>query len=116
MPYGWIGTGCEVAEIRPDSVERLLRESHAAYYPSPVGDAQVAAWSDELAWLSASFKAVPETCDWAFVLEYELPGEGGRRPDVVVLTSDRLIVHEFKRGRTRPGHVDQVKAYAADLR
>ena len=115
MAYGWIGTGCEIADIRPDSVERVLRESYATYYTGSAGDAQVAAWRDELAWLSASFKSVPETCDWGVVLEYELPGEGGRRPDVVVLTSNRLIVLEFKRGRMRPGHLDQVKAYAADL-
>lgn len=116
MPYGWIGTGREVAELRPDLAERALHEAHATYYRESPGDAQVAAWRDELAWLSASFKSVPETCDWGVVLEYELPDEGGRRPDVVVLTSNRLIVLEFKRGRMRPGHVDQVKSYAADLK
>ena len=115
MPYGWIGTGCEIAAVRPDSVERVLRESHATYYTGSPGVSQVDAWRDELTWLSAGFRSVPETCDWGVVLEYELPGEGGRRPDVVVLTSDRLIVLEFKRGRMRPGHLDQVKAYAADL-
>jgi Schlafen group 3, DNA/RNA helicase domain len=115
MAYGWIGTGCEIAEVRTEYVERVLRESHATYYAGSPGDAQVGAWRDELGWLSASFRSVPETCDWGVVLEYELPGEGGRRPDVVVLTSNRLIVLEFKRGRMRPGHIDQVKAYAADL-
>lgn len=116
MPYGWLGTGCEFAEIKPGVVERALRESHAEYYTDSAGDSQIAAWQDEVAWLSASFKSVPETCDWGVVLEYELPGEGGRRPDVVLLTSNRIIVLEFKRGRMRPGHVDQAKAYAADLK
>jgi len=115
MAYGWMGTGCDMADVRPESVERALRESYAAYYAGSPGDSQVAAWHDELNWLSATFRSVPETCDWGVVLEYELPGEGGRRPDVVVLTSDRLIVLEFKRGRMRPGHIDQVKAYANDL-
>jgi hypothetical protein len=115
MAYGWLGTGCEIADARPETVERALRESHAAYYAGSPGASQVAAWHDELNWLSASFRSVPKTCEWGVVLEYELPGEGGRRPDVVVLTSDRLIVLEFKRGRMRPGHVDQVKAYANDL-
>ena len=115
MPYGWLGTGCEIADIRPPVVERALRESYATYYTGAPDDSQILAWQDELAWLSASFKSVPETCNWGVVLEYELPGEGGRRPDVVVLTSSRLIVLEFKRGRVRPGHLDQVKAYAADL-
>jgi hypothetical protein len=99
-----------------DAGSRLLQESHATYYSQLAGDAQVTAWRDEIAWLSASFKSIPETCDWGVVLEYELPDEGGRRPDVVVLTSNRLIVLEFKRGRIRPGHLDQVKAYAADLK
>lgn len=116
MAYGWMGSGCEVADLAVDVGERALRESYMTYYSQVAGAPQVAAWRDELAWLSASFKSVPATCPWGVVLEYELPEEGGRRPDVVVLTSNRLIVLEFKRGRIRPGHLDQVKAYAADLR
>jgi hypothetical protein len=115
MAHGWLGTGCEIAAIRPETVEHALRESYAAYYTGNPGDSQIAAWHDELSWLVAGFRSVPETCAWGVVLEYELPGEGGRRPDVVVLTSDRLIVLEFKRGRMRAGHIDQVKAYANDL-
>ena len=109
MAYGWMGTGCDLAVLRVDDGERTLRESFSTYYSEAAGNSQVTAWRDELAWLTANFKSVPETCDWGVVLEYELPDEGGRRPDVVVLTSNRLIVLEFKRGRTRPGHLDQVK-------
>ena len=116
MAYGWMGSGCDIAELQAEVGECALRESYTTYYAQAAGALQVAAWRDELAWLSASFRLVPETCDWGVVLEYELPDEGGRRPDVVVLTSNRLIVLEFKRGRTRPGHLDQVKAYAADLK
>jgi hypothetical protein len=50
------------------------------------------------------------------VLEYELPREAGRRPDVLVLQSGTVLVLEFKGyGRARPADVDQVLAYARDL-
>jgi hypothetical protein len=50
------------------------------------------------------------------VFEYELPLEGGRRPDVVVLTGGSLAVLEFKSvGVPRPADLDQVRRYSADL-
>jgi hypothetical protein len=46
-----------------------------------------------------------------------LPFEGGRRPDVVVLAGDAIVILEFK---TTPliaaPHIDQVAAYARDIR
>ena len=50
------------------------------------------------------------------MLEYELPREGGRRPDVVVLQNGRIVVFEFK-STDKPcrADVDQVAAYARDL-
>jgi hypothetical protein len=54
--------------------------------------------------------------NWALVFEYELPLEGGRRPDVVVLTGDSIVVLEFKQNPVvTQAVVDQVEAYARDL-
>jgi Schlafen group 3, DNA/RNA helicase domain len=49
--------------------------------------------------------------------EYELPGEAGRRPDVVlVLPSGHLLVIELKdRATVHVSDLDQVTAYARDL-
>ncbi|MDP9227131.1 MAG: DUF2075 domain-containing protein [Actinomycetota bacterium] len=51
------------------------------------------------------------------VFEFELPFEGGRRPDVVLIAGDTVVVLEFK---TNPvvdaSQLDQVAAYARDLR
>lgn len=48
--------------------------------------------------------------------EYELPLEGGRRPDVVVLAGETVVVLEFKQyGLPRAASIDQVRAYARDL-
>jgi len=51
------------------------------------------------------------------VLEYILPREGGRRPDVVALQNGRAVVVEFKEtGELRRADIDQVAAYARNLR
>ena len=51
------------------------------------------------------------------IFEYVLPYEGGRRPDVILLSKEQLIVLEFKMKNTiKEEDVDQVSAYARDLR
>lgn len=58
----------------------------------------------------------PDVRDWGIAFEYELPRERGRRPDVVILAGQHLLVLEFKDfSDTFPAHVDQVAAYARDL-
>lgn len=53
---------------------------------------------------------------WGVVLEYELPLEGGRRPDAIILAGNTLFVIEFKETPALSlAHADQVKAYARDL-
>jgi hypothetical protein len=46
----------------------------------------------------------------------ELPRERGRRPDVVMLAADTIVVLEFKdhHSALRP-HIDQVASYARHL-
>lgn len=57
-----------------------------------------------------------EAPSWKLIFEYELPLEGGRRPDVTVLSGGSISVLEFK-STTRPAQpqLDQVAAYARDL-
>lgn len=51
------------------------------------------------------------------ILEYELPQEGGRRPDIIFLQDAAVLVIEFKnKERIHLGDIDQVAAYARDLR
>ncbi|MBL63436.1 MAG: hypothetical protein CMI30_08510 [Opitutae bacterium] len=50
------------------------------------------------------------------ILEYELPREGGRRPDLVLLRDGAVVVVEYKSASTpRRDDLDQVIAYARDL-
>jgi len=82
---------------------------------------QMEAWRGEFAVLSSTLSEIagstPRAKSWAVIFEYELPRERGRRPDVVILTGSQVLVLEFKEsGVLLQAHVDQVAAYARDLR
>ena len=52
----------------------------------------------------------------SLILEYELPFEGGRRPDAVLLLGGAIVVLEFKGGPVvAQPHLGQVSAYRRDL-
>jgi hypothetical protein len=78
----------------------------------------VTAWVTELEILHSAASEVAEAiANWSVVFEYELPLEGGRRPDVVVLAGETVVILEFKGGLLQPTRaaVDQVNAYARNL-
>ncbi len=82
---------------------------------------QIAAWCGEYEILGVTLReivaSVPRAREWAVIFEYELPRERGRRPDVVILTGSQVLVLEFKESSLlQRAHVDQVAAYARDLR
>jgi len=58
----------------------------------------------------------PVNKEASIVFEYELPRERGRRPDVLILSGNNLIVLEFKGyAQQNQAQIDQVKHYARDL-
>jgi hypothetical protein len=58
----------------------------------------------------------PDSQSWTLIFEYELPHEGGRRPDLVLLAEDQILVFEFKqKANPSQADLDQVAAYARDL-
>ena len=78
------------------------------------------AWTEELRVLRTAFRdaavARVDVLHWGLVLEYELHLEGGRRPDVVVLTGSEVLTLEFKStDRILVADLDQTAAYARDL-
>ena len=76
-------------------------------------DPQWKAWVQEIEIL----QRIDSAGDDGIILEYELPRQGGRRPDVVVLQKGRVIVLEFKgTDQLLRADIDQVTAYARDLK
>lgn len=119
-PAGWYGT-----------VERFLTEPNqslvanlsqfVSYLNLTTGPAQTRAWHDSLTTVKREFADLltryPAASDWGLILEYELPRERGRRPDIIILTGCSLQLIEFKGRRiAEQADVDQLLAYARDLR
>ncbi len=118
--HGWSGS------IRNflDQPENLIEQSLQVHLQGLMGfnpaNSQVEAWIEEITVLKLAFRdlsiARPNCLNWSVVLEYELPLEGGRRPDAIVLGPNRLFVLEFKQDpRLQRSSLDQVAAYARDL-
>ena len=116
VAYGWAGTASQLIAEDQDALRHALSEAQRAHFLDVPGSEQDRAWSTELRWLSASLHSIPDASTWGVVLEYELPMEGGRRPDAVVLARDNVLVLEFKEtDHPGPAEIDQVRGYARDL-
>lgn len=110
----------EFLGVTPEKWRASLSEHHRRMFGQPPSCTQTDAWAEEYEVLSAALRVVcvarPDAVRWGVVFEYELPLEGGRRPDVVLLAGGAIAVLEFKSTpRLNRGFVDQVAAYARDL-
>jgi hypothetical protein len=81
---------------------------------------QITAWKDCYHLLHNVFPKVISkiACsEWSIIFEYELPREGGRRPDVLLLLPGRLVVLEFKmKSSLLAEDTEQLTGYLRDLR
>src|SRR5437016_3993926 len=116
MTVGWAGTVADFLGLAQTGPILLLREAHAQLYDDLPSRSQIRVWEGELGILRDALSRCANASDWGIVLEYELPFEGGRRPDAVILAGDNVLVLEFKeKAAASPADVDQVRAYARDL-
>jgi hypothetical protein len=107
-----------------DQPQSLIEQSLESHLQGLLGfnaaGSQVEAWLEEIEVLKRAFRDLsiskPSCLEWSVVLEYELPLEGGRRPDVIVLGPNKIYVLEFKQDPIlQRSSLDQVAAYARDL-
>ena len=118
--YGWAGSVTEFLHTPLTNWLSSLNDHHAGLYSQEPSKSQIDAWVDEYKVTVSTLKNVclaqPIAANWSVAFEYELPLEGGRRPDMVLLAGENLIVVEFKQAvRPEPSALDQVDAYARDL-
>lgn len=118
--HGWSGS-IESFLSQPSSlVEQCLSSHLHGLLGFNAANSQVEAWLEEINVLKSSFRDLaisrPDALKWSVVFEYELPLEGGRRPDVIVLGPSKIFVLEFKQDPTLSrSALDQVAAYARDI-
>lgn len=78
-----------------------------------LSDSQINAWVD-------SFRVMQNlnlNSNLNIIFEYVLPYESGRRPDIILLSNDHVVILEFKmKNEAKYEDIDQVKAYARDIR
>jgi len=118
--HGWSGSVRSFLNQPTSSVESSLEEHLIGLLGMNPSRSQVEAWLEEIDVLKDSFRALAiarSSClEWSIILEFELPLEGGRRPDVIVLGPGKIFVLEFKQDPIlQRSSLDQVAAYARDL-
>jgi hypothetical protein len=115
-PWGWAGSAQDFLTAPYDRWAASLEAHHLALNGEGPSTSQRDAWRDEFGVLAEALLHTNGRT-WNLIFEFELPFEGGRRPDVVLLAGDTIIILEFK---TTPlvvaPHIDQVAAYARDIR
>jgi mutator protein MutT len=95
--------------------ERLKQHINACMGETAVYS-QRKAWFDSFNILRDQLKKIPNADNAKIIFEYELPRERGRRPDVLILSGDNLLVLEFKGySNENAAQIDQAKHYARDL-
>jgi hypothetical protein len=120
LNYGWMGTIQHFLVTPTASWLEILQSNYQALYQQQASATQRQAWQDcgEILQqqLGRLVQLRPESTDWTLIFEYELPQEGGRRPDLVLLAAGHILVFEFKQ-KSKPvsADLDQVAAYARDL-
>lgn len=109
-----------------DSIENFLGIEKAAWKKEmrsafkeesdlPLGQSQIDAWADCYDVLKKEL--VGDLSGLSIVFEYVLPYENGRRPDVLLVSNEAVIILEFKR---KPvvyvEDLDQAADYGRDIR
>jgi hypothetical protein len=98
--------------------DEWLQEMRSAFsneYRLALGDSQEHAWVDCFDTLQDQLSSLDPA--YSIIFEYALPYESGRRPDVILLSKEQVLILEFKMKPTAlPEDVDQAGAYARDIR
>ncbi|MCM3745101.1 DUF2075 domain-containing protein [Sporosarcina luteola] len=101
------------------SIQEFMEEMNTNYLEicrEEPSDLQQQAWIDSFHILQEYLSPLQEY-PIHMIFEYVLPHEGGRRPDLLLVSDKEVLVIEFKEKATfHQADVDQVSAYARDLR
>lgn len=113
--YGWLGTVANFLQLPATTWLADMMSQHQQIYRQQPTQTQIQAWQDTAAVLSQVL-VQPHQQEWVLIFEYELPREGGRRPDVLLLAGEQIWVLEFKqKSAIAAADCDQSTAYARDL-
>lgn len=117
---GWSGSVRKYLATPKASILSALSQHQLDVMLMPPDRSQITAWSSCVEMLHRVLGDLvskrEDSAQWHIAFEYVLPRERGRRPDVIILADDKILVLEFKES-SRPSiaYRDQVAAYGRDL-
>ncbi|WP_298523163.1 DNA/RNA helicase domain-containing protein [uncultured Methanobrevibacter sp.] len=101
------------SNVKEEEFINQLQTVFLESYSLDLSDEQVHAWRDAF----RVMQAINLNSNINIIFEYVLPYESGRRPDIILLSKEDVIVLEFKmKNKIKQEDIDQVAAYARDLR
>lgn len=95
----------------------LMTKNFKVVYPKfKLTKDQCTAWRDCFRVMQMALANTSHPKNTTIIFEYKLPYEGGRRPDVILLSSSKIYLLEFKMSDhfVKPD-LDQLLAYQRDL-
>ena len=117
---GWHGTLTKFLSTGNETILKNLQNHHIKSMKEKPGTSQINAWKQSVIDLKDQVKELVDSNSrseyWNLILEYEIPRERGRRPDVILLAEKDIFIFEFKRyNHILQSHVDQVASYSRDI-
>ena len=96
---------------------QTMKETFVETHNLQLGDSQIRAWRDCFQVLQDQLPPIAKDCPgFEIVFEYCLPYESVRRPDVLLISQEQVIILEFKQKfRVFHADIDQTAAYARDI-
>ena len=102
-------------QMRKEDWTKEMRSAFQEEISLPLGQSQISAWEDSFDVLQTELSRA--NSNFNIVFEYVLPYENGRRPDVILLSNEAVIVLEFKRkAMVLEEDLDQAADYGRDIR
>lgn len=106
-----------LTENKADWLDKM-KDQFAINSVLPLGQSQINAWEDCYKVLQSvlpSFES--KHPGFSVLFEYQLPYESGRRPDVILLSKEQVIILEFKmKNDVLQADLDQCTAYGRDIK
>mgnify|MGYP001584633281 FL=1 len=118
---GWFGTVEDFVGSDRELILKKLIQWESTIFLKDSSPSQISAWENSINILHDRFKDLisvnQNSSKLTLIFEYILPREGGRRPDVVLLSKNNVLVFEFKDYNIiKKDHIDQVSAYSRDIK
>ena len=96
---------------------KIMENKFRENYNLELGELQIKAWDDSFEQLKKILVKIEEIKkNFNIIFEYELPYEGGRRIDVIILSNEKVFILEFKMKKNfLVEDIDQTVAYFRDI-